>query len=375
MGFEAAIFFDRWTELPSSFWAVVFFTVGCCIGSFLNVCIHRMPLGQSIVSPPSHCPHCQYSIPAYLNIPLVTWLMLRGRCRNCGAGISIRYFLVELLTGVAFAACWLRVGEAAPAVAVVYAILVAGLITASFIDLGHYIIPDEITKGGIGVGLLCSFFVPALHGQTTAAGGLVLALIGAAAGAGVIYTVVRVGKLLFGRQKIALPPDARIIFTEDGLVLPDGKMPFEEIFYRPSDTIVVDARRVEMVDRCYADAVVRLSPQRLRIGDDEFDPATVLHLEAVADRLVLPREAMGLGDVKFMAAIGAFLGWQAVVFTLFASAVLGTIGGGLTLLRRRGEGPRVIPYGPYIALAAVLWMFFGPQLLAGYFAWMRITAK
>lgn len=363
MGIEAVVVFDRWSELPPAFWSVVFFTVGCCVGSFLNVCIHRMPIGESIVSPPSHCPHCRYAIPAYLNIPLVTWVMLRGRCRNCGAGISVRYFLVELLTGLAFVACYLRAGEASLAIAVVYAVLMAGLITASFIDLGHYIIPDEITKGGIGVGLLCSFFVPALHGQTTAAGGLVLSGLGAAAGAGLIYAIVRLGKLLFGRQKVALPPDAKLIFTEEGLVLPDGPIPFEEIFYRQSDTVVVDARRVEMVDRCYADVVVRLSPQRLRIGEDEFDPATVPHLEAWADRLVLPREAMGLGDVKFMAAIGAFLGWQAVVFTLFASAVLGTLGGGVTLLLRRGEGSRVIPYGPYIALAAVLWMFFGAEFL------------
>jgi leader peptidase (prepilin peptidase)/N-methyltransferase len=372
MGPEATLYFERWAQLPPAFWAAVFFAVGCCVGSFLNVCIHRLPLGESVVSPPSHCPHCRYSIPAWLNIPLVTWLMLRGRCRNCGAPIAMRYFLVELLTGLAFLACWLRFGETAPATAVVYSVLVAGLITASFIDLGHFIIPDEITKGGIVVGLLCSFLVPALHGQGAAAGGLILSAIGAAAGWGVIYAVVRMGKLLFGRQTVKLPPDALVVFTEDGLVLPDGSLPFEEIFYRQSDTVVVDARRVEMVDRCYADVVVRLSPQRLRIGEDEFDPASVLHLEAVAQRLVLPREAMGLGDVKFMAAIGAFLGWQAVLFTLFASAVLGTVGGGLTLLTRRGGGSRVIPYGPYIALAAVIWMFFGPGLVGW---WLRFMGR
>jgi leader peptidase (prepilin peptidase)/N-methyltransferase len=372
MALEAALIFDRWGDLPGEFWAVVFFTVGCCIGSFLNVCIHRLPLGQSIVSPPSHCPHCQYAIPGYLNIPLLTWLMLRGRCRNCGAGISIRYFLVELLTGGAFLAAWLRFGEPSPGMPVVYALLLAGLITASFIDLEHYIIPDEITKGGIVAGLFCSFLLPALHGQTAAAGGLILSAVGAAAGAGVIYAVVRLGKLLFGRQRVKLPPDARVLFTEDGLVLPDGPLPFEEIFYRQSDTVVVDARRVEMVDRCYTDVVVRLSPQRLRVGEDEFDPATVPHLEAVAERLVLPREAMGLGDVKFMAAIGAFLGWQAIVFTLFASAVLGAVGGSLTLLARRGGGSRVIPYGPYIALAAVLWMFYGPELLTW---WLRFMGR
>ena len=101
MGIKA-IFTPRTGAVPFHFWSVVFFVFGTAIGSFLNVCIHRMPLGQSIVTPPSHCPHCNYSIPAYLNIPLATWLWLRGKCANCGAPISIRYFMVELLTGLIF---------------------------------------------------------------------------------------------------------------------------------------------------------------------------------------------------------------------------------------------------------------------------------
>jgi hypothetical protein len=93
---------------------VVFFVFGTIVGSLLNVCIHRMPRGESIVFPPSHCPHCQYAIPWYLNVPLFTWLYLRGRCANCGAKISVRYFLVELLTGVAFLGAWLAYGTAIP---------------------------------------------------------------------------------------------------------------------------------------------------------------------------------------------------------------------------------------------------------------------
>ena len=103
-----------WAAVPFHFWSLVFFVFGSIVGSFLNVCIHRMPLGQSIVSPPSHCPHCKYSIPWYLNIPLVTWLYLRGKCRNCGAPISIRYFLVELLTAVTFLAAGWRSGASPP---------------------------------------------------------------------------------------------------------------------------------------------------------------------------------------------------------------------------------------------------------------------
>ena len=119
-----------WAAVPFHFWSVTFFVFGCMVGSFLNVVIHRLPLGESIVSPPSHCPHCKYSIPWYLNIPLITWLFLRGKCRNCGAPISIRYFLVELLTGILFLGCWLRFGPTSAALALIYCMVLAGLVAA-----------------------------------------------------------------------------------------------------------------------------------------------------------------------------------------------------------------------------------------------------
>src|SRR5579859_6696570 len=152
-----------WAVVPFQFWSVVLFVFGCIVGSFLNVCIHRMPLGQSVVSPPSHCPHCKYSIPWYLNIPLITWLYLQGKCRNCRAPISIRYFLVELLTGAVFLACWLRFGSGSAVLALIYCFVMAGLMVATFIDFEHFIIPDEITIGGMVAGFICSFFFPALH--------------------------------------------------------------------------------------------------------------------------------------------------------------------------------------------------------------------
>src|SRR5215831_11483647 len=121
-----------WAAVPFHFWSLVFFVFGTIVGSFLNVCIHRMPRGVSIVSPPSHCPHCGYSIPWYLNVPLVTWLYLRGKCAHCGAPISIRYFLVELLTGLLFLSCWLSFGHRSFLLAIIYAMFLAGLITATF---------------------------------------------------------------------------------------------------------------------------------------------------------------------------------------------------------------------------------------------------
>ncbi len=354
-----------WAAVPFHFWSLVFFVFGCMVGSFLNVCIHRMPHGESIVSPPSHCPHCGYSIPWYLNIPLVTWLYLRGRCANCRAEISIRYFLVELLTGVAFLGCWLGFGHPSPWLAVVYCIVLGGFIAATFIDFEHFIIPDEITIGGIVVGFLCSFVVPALHGPGLAAtDSLKASVLGIVVGGGLILVILQAGKLVFGRQKLQLPPGSRILFTETSLVLPDREIAYEEIFFRKSDTIQVEARTVECVDRGYWNVPVRLSPQRLQIGEEVIDPEQMPHLEVVADRIVLPREAMGLGDVKFMAAIGAFLGWKAAVFSLMLSSVIGAIVGVALIATRKQAWSSRLPYGPYIAMAATLWIFSGPKILA-----------
>jgi leader peptidase (prepilin peptidase)/N-methyltransferase len=363
MGIEPIFDARNWAVVPFHFWSVVFFILGCMVGSFLNVVIHRMPLGHSIVSPPSHCPHCQYSIPWYLNIPLVTWVYLRGKCRNCGAPISIRYFLVELLTGITFLGCWLAFGRESVAMTFAYCLLLSGFIAATFIDFEHFIIPDEITIGGIFAGLVCSVLIPRLHQQTTLGQSMLRSLLGAGVGAGLIYAILRIGKILFGRQKVVLPNETRIVFTETAVHLPDREIPYEELFYRSSDTIVLHAKTVELADRCYSDAVVRLSPARLRIGDEELNPEEVPHMEAVSGEIVLPREAMGFGDVKFMAAIGAFLGWQATVFSLMVSSIIGSlIGISLVLLGKREWSSR-LPYGPYIALAAVIWVFAGPRLL------------
>jgi leader peptidase (prepilin peptidase) / N-methyltransferase len=356
-----------WARVPFHFWSFVFFVFGSVVGSFLNVCIHRMPLGQSIVSPPSHCPRCKYSIPWYLNIPLFTWLYLGGKCRNCGAPISVRYFLVELLTAVVFLCCWLTYGHQSVGLAVVYAFFLAGLIVATFIDFEYLIIPDEITIGGMVVGFVCSFFLPALQGQTSLAGAMKFSLLGMGLGAGLIYGIVRVGKLVFGRQRVRLPADTRIIFSDTAVHLPDETVPYEDVFYRKSDVISLRARTVELVDRCYKDVRVRLNPSWLAIGDERLDPEEVPHMEAVSAEIVLPREAMGLGDAKFMGAIGAFLGWKAVVFSLIVSSLLGSVYGvGLIALRKRGWSSQVY-YGPFIAVAAALWVFAGEALVQWWF--------
>jgi leader peptidase (prepilin peptidase)/N-methyltransferase len=351
-----------WSLVPFHFWSLCFFVFGCMVGSFLNVCIHRLPLGMSIVTPPSHCPQCKYSIPWWLNIPLVTWLALRGRCKNCGAAISPRYLVVELLTGLVFLGCWLKFGDPlheypSMPLALVYAVFLAGLIAATFIDFEHFIIPDEITFGGVAVGLVASFLLPQLQNAHSHGAGILWGSVGAVVGAGIVYGFSRLGKLMFGRQRLKWPVASKIIFTETCLHLPDKEIPYEEIFYRKSDTIVLQAHTAELIDRGYEDVTIKLSPAALTIGGEKLNPDDVPHLEAECGEIILPREAMGLGDVKFMAAIGAFLGWPGVVFSLFASAIVGLAVYVPLIVVGRREWSSRMPYGPYIALAAAIWIF------------------
>ena len=359
---------ENWAVVPFHFWSLCFFVLGCIVGSFLNVCIYRMPRGQSVVSPPSHCPHCKYAIPFYLNVPLVTWLALRGRCKNCGAAISPRYFIVEFLTGAAFLSCWLAFGNQSPWLAIIFAIFLAGLICATFIDFEHFIIPDEITFGGIAAGLAASLLLPQLHGTSSIGVGIWRSFLGAACGAGIVYAILRLGKLLFGRQKIILPPESKVIFLETSLHLPDREITYDEIFYRKSDAIVLQARTLELVDRGYQDVRVRLSPSALEIGGEKINPDDAPFLEAVCSEITLPREAMGLGDVKFMGAIGAFIGWQGALFSLMVSSFIGAAAGVILILMRKRAWSSRMPYGPYIAAAAVIWLFGGKEIFHKLFS-------
>ena len=362
---DAALTF--WTSAPFVFWSAVFFVFGAVVGSFLNVCIYRMPRDLSLAKPGSQCPGCGFAIPWWLNIPIVSWLWLRGKCRQCAESISPRYLGVELLTGLAFLASWLAFGEQTTTgvlLAVTWGFVLAGLIAATFIDFEHFIIPDQITLGGVAAGFLVSAALPALHGVAKPTNSLMASGLGILVGAGSVFAMLQLGKLLFGKVKVPLEEGESVTFTESALHLPGEVMPYEEIFFRNSDTIRLHAKRVELVDLCYTDLDVALSPKQLTIGDESFDPETVPFLKAETDELVIPQEAMGFGDVKFMAAIGAFVGWQGALFSLMASAVVGAVVGVLLRSAR-------LPYGPYLSLAAVIWIFFGEPILAAYLDFLR----
>ena len=277
---------DFWTRAPFVFWSVVFFVFGSVVGSFLNVCIYRMPLDLSLAKPGSQCPKCNFAIPWRLNIPIVSWLWLRGKCRQCAEPISPRYLGVELLTGLAYLACWLAFGEQnTPAVllAVTLGFVLAGLIAATFIDFEHFIIPDQITLGGVAVGFLVSSALPALHHVGRPADSLMSSGLGILVGAGSVFAVLQLGKLLFGKVRVPLEPGETAILTESALHLPDEITPYEDIFFRSSDTIRFHGKRVELIDRCYKNIDVALSPKRLLIGDESFDPEPVPFIKVETD--------------------------------------------------------------------------------------------
>lgn len=366
----AAVFeASTWTSLPFHFWTVVFGVVGAMIGSFLNVCIHRMPRDESLVRPPSHCPRCGMTIRWRHNVPILSWLLLRGRCADCGARISARYAVVEALTAGIFAGLWLRHGSTGPLVAAGFCLFAAGLIVATFIDLEHLIIPDEITLGGAAAGIVLSVVAPGIHGEAYVWPSLKTAVVGAVVGAGVVFGILELGKLLLGRQRFPLPTGEPMVFTETDLHLPDRVLPYEEVFFRRSDTLVFHATHLELVDRCYRNVTVqlRLRAGLMQVGEEQIDPATVPWMQAVTDEVTVPREAMGFGDVKFMAAIGAFTGWPGIVFALMASSVVGlAVNLGLTATGRREWSAR-IPYGPYLAIAALVWILGGREWFMAWF--------
>ena len=280
------------TALPW-FFPLLVFGIGACVGSFLNVCIYRMPKGESVVAPRSRC-GCGAPIAWYDNLPVLSWLILRGTARCCGRSFSIRYPLIELFTALLFVVCW----QLFPAdKAVGGMVFCALLIGATFIDLEHMIIPDGFTIGGAVVGVGLSLALPALHGQS------------------------------------------------------------HEMFLIASL-------------RAGLDAILGLL-----VGS-----ALVLWIALVAEA-VLKKEAMGFGDVKFLGAIGAFVGWKGAVFAIFGGAMLGCVWFVLAMLWRKLAGRAVsvglkveTPEGQPAELGFGAHVSFGPMLAAGallYFLWLH----
>ncbi len=354
------------------FFGTFAFVLGACIGSFLNVCIYRMPRDLSVNEPRrSFCPSCKYQIPWHHNLPLISWLSLRGRCANCSAAISFRYFGVELLTAFLFLAVWLHVWPRGLWVlALPYWILASLFVVATFIDFEHFIIPDEITWGGAAAGIILSFAIPTLMETESHLSGGGWAIIGAAAGYFLLWGVVELGKVAFGKKRIVLEKPEPFTWTRLGedaeLLVGAEKQAWSEFFARASDRLLMHCPSAEIDGEKFTNVVLEFHYDRLRIGDRTWQLIKLDTIAGQVTEITIPREAMGFGDVKFMATIGAFLGWKAVLFTVMAASTIGAIIGLLTIALGRREWSAKIPFGPYLALGALIWMFAGPQIVDWY---------
>jgi len=270
---------------PSSliFLYIFSFLLGSVIGSFLNVCIHRLPREESIVFPPSNCTACNTPIRFYDNIPIISYLILRGMCRSCGERISPVYLTVEILSGLV---CTLLVWKFGLSITTLfYFVFLSALLVITFIDLEHMIIPNVITFPGIAVGFVY----------------------------GALKTDWEVAKTLFSSFQFELQTIMRIL------------------------------NEVPIIDSLFG----------IILGGG------VLFLIGYLYEVIRKREGMGMGDVKLLAMIGAFLGWKGVIFVTFLSSLIGTVVGVSIILYKRGDLKYAIPYGPFLSLAAAIYCYTG----------------
>jgi leader peptidase (prepilin peptidase)/N-methyltransferase len=276
------------------FFRIAAAVLGCVVGSFLNVAIYRLPREGCSISRPirSFCPHCRVTIRWYDNIPLLSYIMLRGRCRYCGTVISARYPLVEFLScTVFFLAVFAFAVGAAPVWprAAVVAVFSASMIVVTFIDIDYRIIPDEISLGGTGAAVVFSALIPSLHAAEFHQARWVI-------------------------ENLASPLG---FINELSPVLRDGALALG-----------------------------------LSIAGGLAGLLAILIIRTVASA-VARREAMGLGDAKLMAFAGAFLGWRGVLMVLMLGALIGALVAPAVRIIGRSKDPK-IAFGPFLAVAAVL---------------------
>jgi len=369
------------------------FAVGACIGSFLNVVIYRLPNGLSVNEPRrSFCPVCKGPIPIWLNIPLFSWLLLRGRCNSCSVSIPFRYFFVELFTAVVFWVIWQQgmahfTGDFVGTLVGIVArwVFVSLLISATFIDFDHLIIPDSITIGGTVAGVLASLLVPSLHGEDLWWRGGLFSIVGAMIGFSLLWLVVLMGKLAFGKIKHEFAEPAAFEISQPGgeeapIIIQTGEHQYDwgDVFFRKSYRLELTTESLAfdgMEQALESPAAFRVLGESLELNGTKVGLDSVKRVTGRITGAVVPREAMGFGDVKFIAMIGAFLGWQAVLFTIFAASIVGAIVGLTQKFLVRQEWSRPLPFGPYLALGAAAWLFAGSSVWDWYWRLLKVGGQ
>ena len=293
--------------------------------------------------------------------------MLRGRCANCGARIAFRYFGVELLTALLFVAAWRFFPWQ---VAIAYWVFISILLIATFVDLEHFIIPDEITLGGTMTGVAASFLVPELMNTDSRVAALIRSILAAALGYVILWIVLEAGKVAFGKKRVKLDAPSPFKWTREGddadFVVGEERSLWSDYFARESDRLLLHCDEAKIDNREFGNVVLEFHYNRVRVDADEFMLDTVDHISGSARELEIPREAMGRGDLKFLAAIGAFLGWRGVLFSIFAGSVFGSVVGLATLVIGKRVWSAKLPFGPYLAFGALVWMFFGEEFVHWY---------
>ncbi|MCH2205196.1 MAG: prepilin peptidase [Lentisphaerales bacterium] len=384
----------------STFGVIFSFAFGACIGSFLNVCIWRLPRGENLSYPSSHCPNCNYSIPSYENIPILAWLWLRGKCKNCRIGISPRYVIIETITALIFVFITWQAQNIRLPIEQLLALyfLASAFICIILIDIEHLIIPAKITLSGyVTAGALClllphAIILPSDHSLFNLKGDLncltqrfsdladsprLLAfsysIFGFIAGYAILWSVVELGKALFGKQKFQFKDEIKITLTKEGAQSEgDELLPWEDIFDRETDTLEI---KVNSGNWNIKNENGELLKQNLQVNHKGFELADdktysledINSIEIMTNEFILPREAMGRGDTKMLAMIGALLGPSGALFTLMIATFLGCLIAGTAMLFGLLKKGKQIPFGPYLAIAGFAWMLYWPQLTRVYY--------
>ncbi len=349
--------------------------MGSFIGSFLNVVIYRVPRNMSVNEPKrSFCPTCKKPIPWFRNIPIFTWIAQGGKCAECKSSIPFRYVFVEILTGLLFLACWLLIGKTAPIAAAAAMIFCAFLVVISYIDAEHMFIFPMQTYVGSAIGLAAAYFAPQLvelsvNAAEPAWKSLLRGVFGWIAGFGGLWLVVIFGKMAFGKKKIdfeQLTPWKLIEPANDDedlrLSVEGEEVNWCDMFVRPTDRLIIQGSELRVSGELVKAGEVVISKDAIEANGQKWSLSDIKSLDGDAKKIVIPREAMGMGDPPLFGMIGAFLGWQSLLFVLFASCITAIFGG---LLARVGFG-RHFPYGPYLAVGALVWMLGGWKIWSIY---------